>query len=114
MGLWDAIGRGKKETAAAGSSSHAPARSHAPHPKAHPPAGKAGHHPAAPAWAPRIDPESCRACGSCLDACPEGVFSLGRHDKGARVARPGDCVASCDRCAVACPEEGITFPGRAA
>ncbi len=100
MGLWDAIGLGKKGDAPASAA-----------PRAH---AKGAARPAAPAWAPRIDPEACRGCGSCLDACPEGVFSLGRHDKGARVARPGDCVASCDRCAAACPEEGITFPGRTA
>jgi len=63
-------------------------------------------------WAPRIDAGSCRGCGTCLDECPTGVFAMGRHDKGARVARPQDCSATCELCASRCPEEGISFPGR--
>ena len=98
MGLWDAIGLGKK----AGAEAPAPSRAKK---------GAAPHRGAA-AWAPVIDASACRGGGSCLDACPHGVFSMGRHDKHARVARPGDCVATCDACARACPEEGITFPGR--
>ena len=65
-------------------------------------------------WAPNIDAGECRGCGTCLDECPAGVFAMGRHDKGARVARPGDCRATCDLCASRCPEEGISFPGEAA
>ncbi len=97
MGLWDSIGFGRKDAG-----DDAPAtRSSAPAPRA-----------AGASCAPHIDAGACRACGTCIDECPEGVFALGRHDKGARVARPGDCVASCDRCATHCPEKGITFPGR--
>ncbi len=102
MGLWDSLGIGRKAEGAADAPSRpssAPAASHGSH--------------GSVSWAPRIDAGACRGCGSCLDECPTGVFAMGRHDKGARVARPEDCRESCDRCATHCPEEGITFPGRA-
>ncbi len=102
MGLWDSLGIGRKAEGAADAPSRpssAPATSHGSH--------------GSVSWAPRIDAGACRGCGSCLDECPTGVFAMGRHDKGARVARPQDCRESCDRCATHCPEEGITFPGRA-
>jgi NAD-dependent dihydropyrimidine dehydrogenase PreA subunit len=82
-------------------------------PAAAAPAGSTGR-PGPDAWAPRVDGEACRACGTCLDECPTGVFSLGRHDKRARVSHPEHCELHCDRCATHCPEEGISFPGRGA
>ena len=97
MGLLDSLGFGRKDAADAARPPSAPA---------------AGAIPAAPSWAPRIDAGACRTCGSCLDECPAGVFAMGRHDRSARVARPEDCLAGCDRCATHCPEKGITFPGR--
>ncbi len=103
MGLRDALGIGRKGEGAV----DAPAR----------PASAAGPGPAHGAhggvsWAPRIEAGACRGCGTCLDECPTGVFAMGRHDKGARVARPQDCRDTCDKCATHCPEEGISFPGR--
>ena len=109
MGLWDSLGFGRKE---AGGDAPSPARGSAPASTPGPSGAPSAARTGAPAWAPRIDGELCRACGSCIDECPAGVFSIGRHDTGARVARPEDCVASCDRCATHCPEKGITFPGR--
>ena len=67
----------------------------------------------------RIDPESCRACGLCLRACPKGIISLmpkhtkavvrcSNHDKGAvvrKVCQVG-CIA-CTRCVKACPVHAI-------
>ena len=99
MGLWDSLGIGRKVEGA----SDAPAR-----PASAPAHGAHG----GVSWAPNIDAGSCRGCGTCLDECPAGVFAMGRHDKGARVARPQDCRATCERCATRCPEEGISFPGR--
>jgi len=101
MGLWDSLGLGRKAEApsAAGGA-----------PRTGAPARGSGGVP----WAPRIDADACRGCGTCLDECPEGVFLMGRHDGRARVSAPEDCRESCDRCATRCPEEGITFPGRAA
>jgi len=102
MGLWDTLGMGRKAEGAADAPSRAtpaPAPAHGTH--------------GGVSWAPRIDAGACRGCGTCLDECPTGVFAMGRHDKGARVARPAECREACDRCASHCPEEGITFPGRA-
>jgi NAD-dependent dihydropyrimidine dehydrogenase PreA subunit len=101
MGLWESLGRGRKGDGAA----DAPGR---PAPAAAP---AHGHHVGV-SWAPSIDAGSCRGCGTCLDECPTGVFAMGRHDKGARVARPQDCRSTCEKCAARCPEEGISFPGR--
>lgn len=108
MGLFDALRGGRKGEAApaTGRGGPSPATPAAAPPR---PAGEG-----APAWAPRIAAEACRACGTCLDECPTGVFSMGRHDRGARVTHPEDCQLHCDRCATHCPEEGISFPGRGA
>jgi len=103
MGLRDSLGLGRKKEDAAPSPAPAP-RSPTPV------ASHAAH--AGVSWAPRIEAGACRGCGTCLDECPTGVFALGRHDKGARVARPQDCRATCEVCASRCPEEGISFPGR--
>jgi NAD-dependent dihydropyrimidine dehydrogenase PreA subunit len=109
MGLWDSIGFGRAAEAPDGSADGgtAPRGSGASGPQ------RARARPAI-AWAPRIDGDACRGCGTCLDECPEGVFLMGRHDVRARVASPEDCRESCDRCATHCPEKGIHFPGRAA
>jgi len=103
MGLRDSLGLGRKKGEA--TASPAPARrTPAPAPS----------HPvhSGVSWAPRIEAGACRGCGTCLDECPTGVFAMGRHDKGARVARPQDCRATCEVCAARCPEDGISFPGR--
>jgi NAD-dependent dihydropyrimidine dehydrogenase PreA subunit len=102
MGLLDSLGFGRKTE---GMGDDAPAR---------PAPAPAPSHPAhgGVSWAPRIDAGECRGCGTCIDECPAGVFAMGRHDKGARVARPQDCRAACELCAARCPEEGISFPGR--
>jgi ferredoxin len=99
MGLLESLGLARRGEA---SSSAEPRAAASPPPS----------RPSAAAWAPRIEAEACRACGTCLDECPTGVFSLGRHDKRARVAHPEHCEIHCDRCATHCPEEGISFPGR--
>ena len=108
MGLWDSLGMGRKGEGAV----DAPARpaSAAASPSASPAPAHGAH--GGVSWAPRIEAGACRGCGTCLDECPTGVFAMGRHDKGARVARPQDCRDTCDRCATRCPEEGISFPGR--
>jgi NAD-dependent dihydropyrimidine dehydrogenase PreA subunit len=110
MGLWDSLGLGRKAEAPAGTAGEGGAGA----PSA--PRGAEGASAAngPPSWAPRIDANACRGCGTCLDECPEGVFFMGRHDGKARVTSPEDCRASCDRCATHCPEKGIRFPGRAA
>jgi NAD-dependent dihydropyrimidine dehydrogenase PreA subunit len=101
MGLRESLGLGRKggeAKASPGRPTPAPAPAHAVH--------------GGVSWAPRIDAGACRGCGTCLDECPTGVFHMGRHDKGARVARPQDCRATCELCASRCPEGGISFPDR--
>jgi NAD-dependent dihydropyrimidine dehydrogenase PreA subunit len=101
MGLLESLGFGRKDEGAGEAparSAPAPAPTHAAHGRV--------------SWAPSIDSGECRGCGTCLDECPAGVFAMGRHDKGARVARPQDCRATCELCASRCPEGGISFPGR--
>jgi NAD-dependent dihydropyrimidine dehydrogenase PreA subunit len=102
MGLLDSLGLGRRVDASPAAEPRAAAAPPAPAPA-----------PAA-SWSPRIESDACRACGTCLDECPTGVFSLGRHDKRARVSHPEHCEIHCDRCATHCPEEGISFPGRGA
>ena len=102
MGLWDSLGIGRKGEGAV----DAPARP----PSA--PASPSSHgvHGGV-SWAPNIDAGSCRGCGTCLDECPAGVFAMGRHDKGARVARPQDGRAHCEQGATPSPGGGNSSPG---
>jgi NAD-dependent dihydropyrimidine dehydrogenase PreA subunit len=105
MGLWDSLGIGRKGVGSIDAPDRPPSAPSSPSPTSH-----AAH--GGVSWAPNIEAGACRGCGTCLDECPAGVFAMGRHDKGARVARPQDCRATCEKCAARCPEEGITFPGR--
>ena len=107
MGLWDSLGIGRKGEGAVDAPGRPPSAPSSAAPTSH-----AAH--GGVSWAPNIEAGACRGCGTCLDECPTGVFAMGRHDKGARVARPQDCRATCDKCATRCPEEGISFPGRRA
>jgi len=114
MGLWDSRGPGRKAEAQAGTGSGGVPRDGSAGQATR---GAGGPGPAAvhgAPWAPRIDADACRGCGTCLDECPTGVFAMGRRDTSARVASPEDCRTECERCATHCPEEGISFPGRVA
>ena len=109
--FWDSLGftrKADRDAAPRSSQPVTPAVGASPGPAAVTP----GTGPGDASPAPAIRVEACRACGACLDECPTGVFSLGRHDDTARVARPEACVPTCDRCARQCPEDGISFPGR--
>ena len=64
-----------------------------------------------------LDRAACRACGGCVEACPQGVLKvislLGLH-KHALVRRAGLCTG-CLKCLRACPHGAIlTFQRRAA
>lgn len=59
-----------------------------------------------------IDPEKCKACGLCMNACPGGAISMtdeinSRGYKHIRVYS-GDCVG-CGICYLVCPDAVFTI-----
>jgi len=54
----------------------------------------------------------CKACWSCIDACPNGVIGkvdvfFGLH-KHARIDNAGQCKG-CRKCVLACPNQAIAY-----
>jgi len=65
----------------------------------------------APASQVALDLELCKACGICIELCPEDVFD--RDNQGYPiVARVGDCT-SCLLCELHCPDFAIEVQRRA-
>ncbi len=70
-----------------------------------------------------IDPEKCRACGKCIEACPRNIITLvpyskkhhilcNSQDKGVEVRK--NCSAGCLGCGLcqrSCPKEAIEMKG---
>lgn len=55
----------------------------------------------------KIDPETCDACGTCAEECPEGAISEGKVEgKDVFIIDPQKCNA-CEVCAEVCPQESI-------
>jgi NAD-dependent dihydropyrimidine dehydrogenase PreA subunit len=52
---------------------------------------------------PQFDADSCSACGTCTEECPNGCLDLGDI---ASLARPDDC-SECGTCASSCPNGAI-------
>jgi NAD-dependent dihydropyrimidine dehydrogenase PreA subunit len=63
-------------------------------------------------WFPTIDVDLCSGCQSCLDTCPGDVYDWDEVMGVPIVARREQCVVYCMGCAMACPEEAITFPNK--
>ncbi len=63
-------------------------------------------------WMPSIDREKCIGCGECRDFCPNDVYLLDEADEKMEVLNPYNCVPMCDRCAVCCENDAITFPDK--
>ncbi len=61
-------------------------------------------------WYPTIDYDKCTACDVCVDFCHDNVYDK-QGDKVV-VARPYDCLVSCESCRSRCPVEAISFPSR--
>jgi len=61
-------------------------------------------------WYPTIDYKLCTGCGVCADFCHEHVYEK-QGDKVV-VARPYDCLVSCESCRPRCPVGAIKFPSR--
>lgn len=55
---------------------------------------------------PKIDQETCKKCGECVDVCPTDVLEM--DDDETIVANPADCIG-CESCVSVCPEEAITI-----
>jgi 2-oxoglutarate ferredoxin oxidoreductase subunit delta len=53
----------------------------------------------------QLDLELCKACGVCVELCPENVFDRDRLGSPV-VARPGDC-SQCLLCELHCPDFAI-------
>ena len=58
-----------------------------------------------------VDPEKCRGCGACLEACPRGALEQGKEVNSGgfapvKAVHPEKCVR-CGLCAVLCPERAI-------
>ncbi len=52
----------------------------------------------------KIDKEKCTGCGTCVDTCPMGIYSL---DKGKAKAGEKDECVMCRACESACPAGAI-------
>jgi NAD-dependent dihydropyrimidine dehydrogenase PreA subunit len=67
-------------------------------------------------WFPQVNAETCIGCELCFVTCGREVYEIeiqadGRHRK-AVAARQYNCMVGCSTCAMVCPTEAITFPGR--
>lgn len=63
-----------------------------------------------------VQPTRCKACGSCREVCPAGVFDrageLNTSGYAYMVARHSEQCVGCLRCLVVCPDFAITVtPG---
>ncbi|UCE45446.1 MAG: 4Fe-4S binding protein [Methanobacteriota archaeon] len=58
-------------------------------------------------WFPKIDPELCTVCGTCVEFCHQGVFMM---DDTVDVANPYSCIVGCNGCKTQCPSGAISFP----
>lgn len=61
-------------------------------------------------WYPTINYALCTDCGICVEFCHDHVYEK-QGDKVV-VARPYDCLVSCESCRPRCPVDAISFPSR--
>jgi len=54
-----------------------------------------------------VDPERCKMCGLCIQACPRDIFIKGSEI--ARTVEPDRCYY-CGHCKAVCPENALHFP----
>jgi 2-oxoglutarate ferredoxin oxidoreductase subunit delta len=57
-----------------------------------------------------VDLELCKACGICIELCPEHVFDRDRLGYPV-IARPGDCT-HCLLCELHCPDFAVAVQRR--
>jgi NAD-dependent dihydropyrimidine dehydrogenase PreA subunit len=54
----------------------------------------------------KINIEKCKGCGSCVEACPQGVLKL--KNKKCIIAKPKDCL-ECGTCVYSCPQNALSL-----
>jgi NAD-dependent dihydropyrimidine dehydrogenase PreA subunit len=64
-------------------------------------------------WVPAVDANKCIGCELCYVTCGREVYEMtpGPHAK-AVTERPYNCMVGCSTCAMVCPTQAISFPGR--
>jgi len=64
-------------------------------------------------WFPKVDPEACIGCQLCWVTCGREVYEIrpGPPTK-AEATHPLNCMVGCTTCAMVCPSDAISFPGR--
>jgi NAD-dependent dihydropyrimidine dehydrogenase PreA subunit len=65
-------------------------------------------------WHPKIDHDKCINCGTCVDYCKLGVYTIieEQGDKKPVVKNPNNCVVFCTGCVSQCPLGAISFPSK--
>lgn len=58
---------------------------------------------------PKIDPKLCKACGSCVESCPENALEL--HEGATRPTVNPDLCIGCGQCEAVCDARAITLRG---
>ena len=54
-----------------------------------------------------VDPERCKMCGLCIQACPRDIFA--KDAEIVRIVEPDRCYY-CGHCKAVCPENALHFP----
>jgi len=57
---------------------------------------------------PKVDPEKCTGCGTCVNVCPATPTVFEIKDDKSVVANPDACI-ECGACAASCPTGAITL-----
>lgn len=55
------------------------------------------------------DEKKCIGCRACTSVCPEGRIHFSEEVGMRNIQFPGSCTLNCELCALACPEDAITF-----
>lgn len=61
-------------------------------------------------WFPTVDASKCIGCELCYLSCGRSVYEIA--ERKSVVANPYNCMVGCSTCAVVCPTQAISFPGR--